>query len=95
MASTSPPIKAFHPADWNVNASVSSWKSPLKMPHFSFGSTVLEDGVTEDGVEDGVVELGCEDGSEEASPHATRNNAARVDIVSACFLFMMFSFTYE
>ena len=88
-------MKAFQPAELKAKSSDSSSKSPLIIPHFSFGSTVLEDGVTEDGVEDGVVELGCEDGSEEASPHATRNNAARVDIVSACFLFMMFSFTYE
>jgi hypothetical protein len=62
------------------------------MPHFSLGSTVLDDGVTEEGVEEGVVEVGCEDGSEDASPQATRNNAANADIVKACFLFMISPF---
>lgn len=80
------------------------------MPQLSTGSSELE-GVEEDGVvlEVGVVEVvvevvgvevvvdvGVEEaGKDEASPHATRNNAAKVVIDSKCFLFINFSFSYE
>jgi hypothetical protein len=69
------------------------------MPHVSLEVTELEDGVTEleDGVteleaEDWLEELGCDEGSEGTSPHATRNNAVNVEIVSSCFLFMISPF---
>jgi hypothetical protein len=48
--------------------------------------------VEEDDGVDAELALDCEEETEEASPHATRNNAAKADIVKACFLFMISPF---
>jgi hypothetical protein len=96
IPSTSPPIKAFQPAELNAKSSDESSKLPLMMPHVSFEVTEevteLEVGVTELEAEDWLEELGCDEGSEGTSPHATRNNAVNVEIVSSCFLFMISPF---
>jgi hypothetical protein len=96
-------MKAFQPAELNAKSSDESSKLPLMMPHVSFevteevtelevGVTELEVGVTELEAEDWLEELGCDEEGEGASPHATRNNAVNVEIVSSCFLFMISPF---
>jgi hypothetical protein len=91
MPSTSPPINSFQPADWKVNTSDSSSKSPLMMPHVSSESMELDEEVDEETDEDGVdvdeEELGATE-DEEASAQATTNKAVSDDKTSKCFLFI-------
>ena len=92
MASTVPPMNAFHPADSKVKSSDASSKFPLMMPQVSLEPTELDPETDEETTEAEDVgeaedELGVIE-DEGTSPQATRNNAVKVEKTTKFFLFI-------